>query len=145
MKRYMHGMRYKKLICVLLCLILGTLIIVFSLYFSNQINKKSVACPDVSVSIDAEMISENDTTIYWKVRNKSNEDLTFKDNNIRLCMLDSKNYPLENISDVILKPEELYEYQFTIKNIAKGHHTIKLTAKCEEGTQASMSYSFEIE
>lgn len=139
----MRAVFKKKIIVIIITIIV--LIFIGNEYRNKYINKHNYDNPMVSVGIKSKNISSNDVIIYWTVKNKSNIDITFKENNIQLCRLDTSNYQLETTKEIILNPNDTYEYQFTLKNLSTGYHSISMTAKCEEGTTAKSKYSFEIE
>lgn len=121
----------KKLFPFLLVL----LMLVVSFLYTKLIEKDP---PVISVGLRKIEVNDDSVKLSWHVKNLSDYEITFDENNIMLVNIKNKQLTYD-IPKTTLSPNEKFIKEFVVKDLNTGHSTpIKATAKSNNGTILSM-------
>lgn len=113
------------------------LLAVTGVYFLSNKNETTIPAPVVAVGIRIHEIRTDSVTLTWRVTNKSEQDVTFGENQIVQIKLNGREvpYPAEATT---LAANETASIDIELVNIDIGKtNELKITAASNEGTVAT--------
>lgn len=131
----------KKKIIIIFLLVVAIAVAIIYPYLNAENNEP----PTIVVSLRTERLSNQNYKVCWIVENQSNRITTYQPGDIQRCKVDSLEFPLENEKEIKLNPKQKYYYEFYLKDLSSGNHTIEMTAKCEEGTKGTFKTQIEVQ
>lgn len=115
--------------------LLVLIIIVVIFLYTKFIEKEP---PVISVGLRKIEVNDNSVKLSWHVKNLSEYEITFDENNIMLVNIKNKQLTYD-IPKTALSPNEEFIKEFVVKDLNSGCSTpIKATAKSNNGTTLSM-------
>lgn len=120
--------------------LLVLIIIVIIFLYTKFIEKDP---PVISVSLREIEVNDDSVKLSWHVKNLSDYEITFDENNIMLVYIKNKQLTYD-IPKTALSPNEEFIKEFVVKDSNPGYSTpIKATAKSNNGTTLSMKITVQ--